>query len=99
MHTVTLSACAPYRTVSVHHLLLLCTVFLCSLLSNGVSAAARPTPAGFPFPNANVPIVFIHVDGKESSRARGSKMNEQVSCCLVGLARGQHTEPTADQAC
>jgi hypothetical protein len=43
-----------------------------------VAAAARPTPYGFPFPNKAVPLVFVHVDGKEASTARGSKYNEKV---------------------
>lgn len=64
-------------------------MLLCSLLSNGVSAAARPVPAGFPFPNPKVPIMFIHVDGKETSSARGSKMNEKVGT-TVGRGRVEH---------
>lgn len=65
----------------------LCLVCLCasccSLLSNGVAAAARPTPQGFPFPNPQVPLVFVHVDGLETSSARGSKMNEKVRLALT----------------
>lgn len=45
-----------------------------------MSAAARPGPLGFPFPNPGVPLLFIHVDGNETSSARGSKMNGQVGC-------------------
>lgn len=62
----------------------------CSLLSNGVAAAARPTPHGFPFPNPKVPMVFVHVDGKEASSARGSKYNEQVRPLLRQGLCGTH---------
>jgi hypothetical protein len=62
----------------------ICRYFMCSLLSNGVAAAARPTPYGFPFPNKAVPLVFVHVDGKEASSARGSKYNEKVGPGSIG---------------
>jgi hypothetical protein len=53
-------------------------VHMCRLLSNGVKAAARPTPRGFPFPSSSVPMVFVDVDGRESATARGGKINEKV---------------------
>jgi superfamily I DNA and/or RNA helicase len=52
--------------------------FYSGLLSNGVAAADRPAPPGFPFPAPSVPIVFVAVDGQEKTNARGSKLNEKV---------------------
>jgi superfamily I DNA and/or RNA helicase len=53
--------------------------FYSGMLSNGVAAADRPAPPGFPFPAPSVPIVFVAVDGQEKTNARGSKLNEKVS--------------------
>lgn len=52
--------------------------FYHGLLSNGVSAEQRPTPAGFNFHASSAPLVFIAVNGRETTNARGSKLNEMV---------------------
>ena len=48
-------------------------------LSDGVTAAQRPPPAGFPWPRVAFPVALVRVAGFEQmdvEAGRGSKMNE-----------------------
>eukprot|EP01103_Thecamoeba_quadrilineata_P015130 TRINITY_DN4689_c0_g1_i1.p1 TRINITY_DN4689_c0_g1~~TRINITY_DN4689_c0_g1_i1.p1 ORF type:complete len:842 (-),score=197.24 TRINITY_DN4689_c0_g1_i1:65-2590(-) len=63
------------------------TAFYYGKVTDGIAAASRPTPNGFPFPNPIHPVAFRACFGLEETTADGSKINKHDAAIVARIVR------------